>query len=212
MVGGYDVSWPQCSTSYPSKPAFGIVGASNGLAFSDNPCLASEFAWAATAPRPPAVYMNTANPGAVSMRWTWSGPRQCGGGSDDLGCAYNYGWNAAAHALAYAAAQGANPPMWWLDIEIDNSWSTSFASNIADINGMVDYLRGQGRTVGVYSTGSQWGQITGGYALAVPNWVAGAASSSEAVSWCTSSKSFTGGPVTLVQHPAGLIDGDVLCA
>lgn len=66
--------------------------------------------------------------------------------ADDLGCACNYGWNAAAHALA------------------------------------------------------------------VPNWVAGASSAAQARSWCTlGTKSFTGGPVALVQYPAGAYDGDIAC-
>jgi hypothetical protein len=210
-IGGYDIAWPQCSKPVPPSPAFGIVGVSNGLAFSDNPCLAAEYAWASSATRAPAVYMNTADPGPQSTRWTLPGPKACSGASDDLGCVYNYGWNAAAHAFAYATAQGANPSAWWLDIETANTWSTNLAANVADIQGMVDYLRGQGRTVGVYSTRYQWGQITGGLSLAVPNWVAGASKQSQAVSWCTPSKSFTGGPVALVQYPAGTYDGDVPC-
>src|SRR5262249_7506279 len=162
-----------------------------------------EFSWAATAPHAPGVYMNTANPGAQSVRWTLPGPKSCGGASDDLGCAYNYGWNAAVHAFEDPTAQGANPTAWWLDIETHNTWSTSATSNLADIQGMIDYLGAQGRTVGVYSTGFQWNTITGGAALAVPNWVAGASSVSQAASWCTTSRSFSGGVVALVQYPAG---------
>ena len=212
VVGGNDISWPQCSRSYPAKPAFGIVGVSGGLAYSDNPCLASEYAWAAGAPRRPGLYMNTANPGTQSVHWAAPGPRACGGTSDDLGCAYNYGWNAASHAVAYATSQGAVDGNWWLDVETANTWSTNLAANNADIQGMVDYLRSQSRTVGIYSTGYQWHQITGGTTLDVPNWVAGATSSSQAVAWCSPTKSFSGGPVSLVQYPAGSFDGDVACS
>ncbi|HEX3541199.1 MAG TPA: hypothetical protein VHT75_12255 [Acidimicrobiales bacterium] len=211
--GGYDISWPQCGTSYPTNPAFGIVGASNGLAYSDNPCLASEYAWAAMAARAPAFYVNTADPGSQSTHWTTPGPKSCGGSSTDLGCAYNYGWNAVAHALAYAAAQtaGATSDAWWLDIETANTWSTVTAVNNADIGGMVDYFHSRSLTVGVYSTSYQWGQITGGASLAVPDWVAGASSVSQASSWCTPSYSFTGGAVRLVQYPSGSFDGNVAC-
>jgi len=212
-VGGYDISWPQCNNPYPANPAFGIVSASDGLAYSDNRCLASEYAWAAGAARPPGFYMNTADPGSQSVHWTTPGPRACGGSSDDLGCAYNYGWNAADHAFAYAAAQttGTATTVWWLDIETSNTWSANTAANNADITGMIDYFQAKLLTVGVYSTKFQWTQITGGLALAVPNWVAGATSSSQAASWCSGAYSFTGGPVSVVQYPAGSFDGDVAC-
>ena len=39
---GYDVSYPQCSGSYPSNPLFGIVGVSGGLANNANRCIGSE--------------------------------------------------------------------------------------------------------------------------------------------------------------------------
>lgn len=212
-ASGYDISWPQCNNLYPANPAFGIVSASNGLAYSDNPCLASEYAWAAGAARAPGFYMNTADPGSQSLHWTTPGPKACGGSSDDLGCAYNYGWNAADYAFAYAANQTTGSPTaaWWLDIETSNTWSTNTAANNSDINGMIDYFHAKFLTVGVYSTRFQWTQITGGLTLAVPNWVAGATSSSQAASWCSGGYSFTGGPVTVVQYPAGSFDGDVAC-
>jgi len=214
VTGGYDISWPQCSTSYPSNPAFGIVGVSDGRPFHDNPCLADEYAWAVTAPSAAGFYMNTANPGASSVHWTEAGPRACSGASDDLGCAYNYGWNAAAHAFAYADAQtgGAATATWWLDIETANTWSSSTSVNTADIRGMVDYFAAASLPVGIYSTTLDWDQITGGLALDVPNWVAGASGSTQAVRWCSSTTStFTGGRVALVQYPLHGFDGNAAC-
>jgi len=212
-AGGYDISWPQCGKAYPANPAFGIVGASDGLAYSDNPCLSSEFQWAARSSRPAGLYMNTADPGAASSHWTAPGPKACSGGSGDLGCAYNYGWNAAQHAFAYAATQAPASlgAPWWLDIETTNTWSSDTAANDADIQGMVDYAGSQAVTVGVYSTSFQWGQITGGMTLAVPNWLAGASSATQASRWCSSAPSFTGGPVRVVQYPSGSFDGDAIC-
>jgi hypothetical protein len=35
---GYDISWPQCTTSYPANPAFGIVVVNGGLANDANQC------------------------------------------------------------------------------------------------------------------------------------------------------------------------------
>jgi hypothetical protein len=213
--GGYDISWVQCGGSYPSNPAFGVVGVSNGSAFHDNSCVAAEYRWAAAAPYDVGFYFNTANPGTQSVHWTEPGPRDCSGASDDLGCVYNYGYNAARHAFEYTAAQTgvAAGKAWWLDIETVNTWSADVNSNMADIQGMLDYLNSQsGVTPGIYSSGSQWTQITGGAVLAsTPVWVPYAQQRSQAPGFCDAAYSFTGGPVAMVQYPAGSFDGDYVC-
>lgn len=212
---GYDISFPQCGGPYPPDPAFGIVGVSGGRAFDDNPCLADQYRWAQAAPGRPALYVNTGNPGTLSAHWGERGPKPCDGSSEDLGCAYNYGWNAARHAFAYARSQiGRARVTWWLDVETTNSWSrTNLAANLADITGAIDFLRSRKRvTVGIYSTRYQWGQITGGASLpSVPNWVAGARDANEAASFCDPQHSFTGGPVLLVQFPDNRFNGDLAC-
>jgi hypothetical protein len=212
---GFDISWPQCGGAYPASPSFGIVGVNGGRAFTQNPCLADEYRWARSAPTKPMFYANTGNPGTLSAHWGDPGPRPCSGGADDLGCAYNYGWNAAKHAFRYARAQTgrAGNHTWWLDVETTNSWSANQRANLADIQGMIDFLRSRsGVTVGIYSTSYQWGVITGGASFpSLPNWVAGARDAAEAASFCTPSKSFTGGPVTVVQFPSGGYDGDYAC-
>src|SRR5437899_2627639 len=45
---GYDVSYPQCSSTLPSRPDFGIVGVNGGRAYAANPCLAAQYGWAQT--------------------------------------------------------------------------------------------------------------------------------------------------------------------
>jgi hypothetical protein len=210
---GYDISFPQCGKALPSSPAFGVVGVGGGKAFAHNPCVASEYTWAAGARRAPAFYMNTGNPGTLSTRWTMPGPRSCNGTDGDGGCAYNYGWNNAADALAYAASQVAAPGTraWWLDVEVANSWSTNTALNVTTIQGSIDYLRSQGVPgVGVYSTAAMWQQITGGTKLAVPSWPAGARSKRAAKNACAG-PGFTGGGVAMAQFPLNGFDGDVLC-
>lgn len=210
---GYDISFPQCGKPLPSAADFGVVGVGGGRAFDHNPCVASEYAWAARAKRAPAFYMNTGNPGTLSTRWTMPGPRGCNGTDGDAGCAYNYGWNNAADALAYAASQVTAPQTreWWLDVEVANSWSTNTQLNVATIQGSIDYLRGQGvPRVGVYSTTAMWQQIAGGARLPVPSWLAGAKSKRAAKAACDGS-GFTGGGVTMVQFPLNGFDGDVLC-
>jgi hypothetical protein len=75
---GYDISYPQCGTSFPSSTAFGIVGVNGGLANDLNPCLGpassytqSELYWAVAtsnkgSSQPKAsLYVNTADPGNV---------------------------------------------------------------------------------------------------------------------------------------------------
>jgi hypothetical protein len=157
--------------------------------------------------------MSTANPGAQSVHWLEPGPKTCSGASNDSGCAYNYGWNAANHAFTYVAAQTgvAAQLQWWLDIETANTWSATVALNNADIHGMVDFLAAQGVSVGVYSTRFQWNQITGGMSLAVPNWLAGASSSQQAIDWCATASSFSGSRIAVVQYATSSIDTDVAC-
>lgn len=237
---GYDISWPQCSSAYPSGGSFGIVGVTDGLPWSANPCLASESSWAATHAAPPQLYTNTANPAPhSSYYWPKSGSRdpalcKIATSRKDPGCAYDYGWHAAANALATAGSVNASAvqEVWWLDVETGNSWNGNGSSNAADLQGAIDYLRSHGvATVGVYSTAYQWNRITGGYTASTaasyaagwraeftsaygiassPSWVAGASSLSAAPESCGSS--FTGTSTRLVQYPSGGYDGDYACA
>jgi hypothetical protein len=176
---GYDVSFPQCGRSLPPGGSFGIVGVNNGLPWSANPCLTSEYQWARSKSAPPSLFMNTANPGPISKYWNRPGPQTCKDpvSYQDSGCAYNYGWNAAADAftLASTATSGASATnYWWLDVETVNSWNGTPQANTATIAGYIDSLTGRGVAgVGIYSTTWQWGAITGGSAFpGIPNWVA----------------------------------------
>jgi hypothetical protein len=220
---GYDVSYPQCGSALPSGGGFGIAGVTNGLPWSSNPCLTQQYAWTTNHPYAPGVYMNTANPGPISTHWKLPGPATCVDFSSytDPGCAYNYGWNAAYQAFGTASSATAGSSRsvwWWLDVELGNSWNGDAMSNAADLQGSVDFLRSQFVPgVGVYSTSYQWAAITGGYIIPasggppVADWLAGAGSLSEASSWCGPAFSFSGGPVQLVQYPAGSFDGDYVC-
>lgn len=215
---GYDISYPQCGGAYPSSPLFGIVGVGGGRPYSPyNSCLASEYNWALKgSQRIPAFYVNTANPGTASTRWTNPGPQPCSGSATDTGCAYNYGWNATADAVNYAQTTlgiSAAGHDWWLDIETANSWNYSaLSTNIADIQGALDYLNHVGASLaGVYSVKSNWTQIVGSTTQfsTVPNWVAGASSLSSAPSYC--SQSMSGGKVVYSQYPSGGYDADYVC-
>jgi hypothetical protein len=194
---GYDVSYPQCGTAVSG--AFGIVGVNGGRPFSANGCFLGEYAAATNA----TVYVNTgyaktygrhvfadcqarsaSYPGAAAVEQAYA-----------IGCSEG--------EYSQAAVQGVAPPVWWLDVETANSWSTSnLALNRAAIQGLVDYLDGLGATVGVYSTGYQWGQIAG--AGWVPTgvaatWIAGAPSAAAAPGYCAQ-PFLPGVPVWLVQY------------
>ena len=140
--------------------------------------------------------------------------------------AYDYGWNAMADGYKTAAgayvslglaSPGAtrtpSPNVWWLDVEITNSWRPDPALNMAALDGAVAYLESMDVAgIGFYSTQYQWHQITGGTAVfaAHPSWVAGAGSAVQAAASC-GGKGFTGGRVVLVQYPVGGFDANLLC-
>jgi hypothetical protein len=240
---GWDISWPQCPSYFPSGGSFGIVGVTNGRPWGINTCLKAEYQWAAQRSSPPALYMNTANPATQSsFYWPSTGDRspalcQDGTSTTDPGCAYDYGWHAAADAfndvVTTVDLNTAKGHSWWLDVETGNSWWGDTYSNAADIQGSIDYLRAQGVSqVGIYSTISQWDQITGGYTIAnessyavrwqpeftspylldgSPDWVPGASNLKGAQARCAASYSFTGATVRLTQYPSQGFDADYLC-
>jgi hypothetical protein len=224
---GYDISYPQCTGSLPSNPAFAIVGVNGGKVFSANPCLPTQVAWGGGANA--ELYANTGNPGpALSSFWPngQTTPRVCDTANPDtVDCAYDYGWNAAAHSFqtaqsAYASLGISASPAatrWWLDVETSNSWrsgsSDSLALNVAALQGEVDSLRAAGVTrLGFYSTQLQWNQITGGSLAfdAYPSWLAGGGTLKGAQQLCTRA-AFTGGATVLAQYFASGFDADLAC-
>ncbi len=77
-VTGNDVSYPNCAATWPSTPAFAVIGVDGGVASDQNPCLGpnpsytkSELYWAVATssgirPQPKAsLYVNTGDPGNV---------------------------------------------------------------------------------------------------------------------------------------------------
>ncbi|MEW6152916.1 MAG: hypothetical protein AB1673_02850 [Actinomycetota bacterium] len=213
---GYDVSWPQCGRALPGDGAFRIVGVNGGRPYTDNRCLGVQYEWAKGAPAA-AFYVNTANPGTATRALDWHAQRSPDPGcsqSNETACAYNYGYNGARLAFAYAQAEtgAASNHSWWLDVETMNSWSSDKALNVASISGALAYLRTENVPIGVYSTGYQWGVITGGASMPeLPNWVAGARNGEQAATWCGPERSFTGGPVALVQWVQDDLDHNHAC-
>ena len=82
---GYDVSFPQCGRSLPRDGSFGIVGVTNGLPWSANPCLATQYKWADSKSSAPSLYMNTANPLAQQVMAI----RSLGRNKTEVGASYS---------------------------------------------------------------------------------------------------------------------------
>ena len=210
---GMDVSWPQCDKGLPTSPqSFAIIGVGGGRAFYQNPCLISEYSWGQGAPTAPTFFMNLNSAGGSTAFKGNAGPRGNCGSTDDMCHAYNYGWNDARLAYADAQSQETAASMWWLDVETDNDWSSNLSVNDQVIQGAIDYLKSQGRSVGIYSTSKQWGQVAGNFSPALPVWVAGAPDAGSAPGYCAGSYAFGGGPVWLVQVTGDQFDADYACS
>jgi hypothetical protein len=216
---GNDISFPQCGHDYPDDPAFGIVGVTGGRAFTGNPCVRSEFTWAHRAGSHASVYLNVnyARPEYQSFAaHALQGPAGGCEPSQNPCTAYNYGWNAAVDAVSRARDAGAEPAMWWLDVETANYWADPprLALNARVIQAALDMLRSRGLSAGIYSINETWARIPGrDYRPGVPVWYAEtdpAAGQASASHYCDPAYAFTGGAVWLVQW-SDSVDHDYAC-
>ena len=203
---GNDVSWPNCSAKPPTNAAFGIVGITGGLGFSQNSCLAKQSSWFNNL----SLYVNTGYPGSYRGLDYKNYPLTCA--DTDLNClAYNYGYNAGLYAVNYANSQNVRSSTWWLDVETENSWTNDPAQNRQSLQGEYDALLAAGATtIGAYSTTYQWSIITGTWKNGWPNWGASTwRTAKQAKTFCTGHE-FTGGKTYLIQY-LGKLDQDYAC-
>ncbi|MHB8246378.1 MAG: glycoside hydrolase family 25 domain-containing protein [Acidimicrobiales bacterium] len=241
---GYDVNWPQCGSNGSSQAgplptlsskSVAVVGVDGWATGPYNPCLASEAAWAQHASWPFQLYMFLNSPGsptdggqtgpAGNCSTLTNAPRQrC--------IAYNYGYNAAVQAVAYATSADVHSNMWWIDVENGSCapgewsnpsnaqwWSCDLWLNAATIQGAINGLRSQHVVAGIYGTSLQWGQITNNYVVpgpSIPLWVAGAywtsppyptsyhyPPPSQNAGFCAGNYDFAGGTAQLLQETPG---------
>src|SRR5260370_12134024 len=162
---GYDVSYPQGgSATTPPAGSFGIVGVNGGRPFSNNACIAAEFA-AAPGPTAASLYINTGYSGAYGKDTTagCSSSSSSVPGTGRQQQAWAIGCSEAETSMTYAGQQGATlAAARWGDIETGNSWSSGNPSlNRAAIQGAVTRLAHSGLPVGIYSSASMWSTITG---------------------------------------------------
>jgi hypothetical protein len=197
--------------------------------FRYNPCLATLWNWAGQfALR--SIYVNTNAAAGPTMQQGATGPAGTCRKNDKVCYGYNYGYIGARAAWRYAYHQlgAANlPRIWWLDVEISNTWYTKpdLRANAAVIQGALDFLGKPGiygapsmnYTVGIYSNTYQFQRIAGtGFKPNVPVWYATAERTHPpSLERCTTptqrTNSFTGGDVWLVQFLPGGADHNVGC-
>jgi hypothetical protein len=197
---GYDASYPQCKMGRkPSAADFSVIGVNGGRVFTTNRCLG--LLWR-TGVAPRALYLNS---GYKPQNYgkTTSGCRDLSErleAAAGLREAYALGCSAVVYSLrALKAARIGTPSMWWIDVELANTWDTRNPDlNRFDLQGQIDQLVHTGKPVGVYSAARDWTTITGNWVAGVDaNWVA-----SRTTVACAA-PGFSGDPVWLVQEAAG---------
>jgi hypothetical protein len=231
---GNDVSYPQCTFTFPTPGSFVVVGVNGGTPYTKNQCLQKELKWAATsagiAGRPgTSLYVNTSEPGSTSRHWPINNidqishvpaPNPYGScsGQDTQSCAWQYGWDSAHHDAAGLGVQDPQAFPWWLDVESGNTWQTRKSLNLADLLGMTDYFQSLGVVVGLYSSWVQWPRIVGTVAAtnplsSLPEWVTGSDTKIGAEQFCTQG-GFIDGPYAQFSQwytPSSTFDSDVTC-
>ena len=210
---GHDISWPQCPVSQgggglampPTTTQFVVIGLTRGLAFTENPCLASQVAWARDNRKPAHAYAMATFPTAAQLSANrtggpWSSRTRAGQLS-------NTGYAAGRYALASMTRAGFTTRMVWLDVEDRERqpWPTATAAQQREnryvIEGMLRAFRDAGKSYGFYSVQSHWDRITGSWHLpGVPVWatVGVLDPPTEAQDKCRQ-PSFSGGRVLLSQ-------------
>lgn len=217
---GFDVSWPQCprgSGNIPGRQGLGlpmpppesefmIIGLTNGPAFTPNPCLASQVAYARDRGQWTAGYAVTSFPNQQQLD-------QHGGSGTRLQRLNNVGAAQARYNVANLRAAGLRTPMIWVDIEPVSSapWPSNQTENNALIDGVLRGYAEAGLRTGWYSYKSAWDAITGGRRSTLPTWVpAGKADRQAALRKCAE-PSFSGGPVIFGQWTDEVYDFNVTC-
>jgi len=213
---------------YRGYYSFGIIGVDSGYPFLSpahpgNPCLAAEYARAPN----PGLYINSGyDPSYTDSNHTTPDCQTQSGsvsGTTAQKAAWAVGCSEAQGSYGYASSRGITSAAgWWLDVETQNSWCgqpgtacTDLTLNQYTLQGVIDTLGHIGAVpIGIYSNRTQWSSIVGNLSVtgSTSDWVAtGARTAQEAVTYCASTYSFSGSPVTLVQFVSGSIDRDVAC-
>lgn len=212
---GYDVSWPQCSGSravrMPSgHPSYVILGLTNGVGHTVNPCLGSQLNWAREHDVRVGAYLVASYPTRLQRRLAGTGLYGSCGRSERCRL-HNDGARQAIDAVTTMRLLGLRAPRVWIDVEFRHThrWTRHNAANAAVVQGIARGLRHSHLPMGVYTTSYMWHSIVGGYRLHVPNWLpVGHGGVSKALRMCNTTGS--GGPTWLAQYTRAL-DMDLTC-
>lgn len=222
---GNDISWPQCddaSNNYglSTDTDFVVIGLTNGLPFTLNPCLQGQVSWASSHAVPAYAYTMAAYPSNTELNTHGaSGPWAT---TTLNGRLANVGYAEATYAVARLAAIGWRPSMVWVDVEDRTAkgrpWAAGTAMSIISnrwvVLGLLRGLDAAGYSYGLYASAGPWQTIMGAWRLpTIPTWVtAGPRGSSAALAMCTAT-SFSGGTPMLAQwwDPVPVIDYDLTC-
>ncbi|MGB8650243.1 MAG: hypothetical protein WCD35_06240 [Mycobacteriales bacterium] len=219
LTTGGDVSWPNCpkGMGIASRPSqglpmpvpsarFSIVGATNGPAFTKNPCLHSQVTWA----RARHLWLSAYS--VVSYPTPYQLARYGGTGTYDHRL-FRVGIAQARYTLTTLRAAGLRTRMVWVDVESVHGlpWAAAPAHNNALLAGVLAGYRAYHVRAGLYSYASAWKSITGNRRILLPTWVpSGSSTRVSALARC-SQRSFSGGRTYLGQWSDGVRDYDVLC-
>lgn len=216
---GYDISWPQCGRDLTplQNGDFMIIGLTNGLAFTENPCLQAQVGFATQNAIPVHGYAMATFPNATQL--TTHGSSGPWNSSTRAGKLSNVGYAEAQYAINSLSRIGWRPDVVWIDVEPrpKSPWpgatATQRIENRYVIEGLVRGLRDAGFGYGFYSYTNGWNEITDGWSLpGIPVWATAGKLDypNEALDRC-SQASFSGGKVYLSQWYDDVQDYDRTC-
>jgi hypothetical protein len=219
-VQGADVSWPNCPTTMgipgrhgynlpmPTRAArYVVLGATNGPAFTRNPCLAAQARWVKARGLPMAAY-------AVIHYPTRNELLRQGGRGTAVQRLNHVGAAEVRSALRTLRLAHVATPMVWVDVETvgGHPWSGQVWRNRAVLDGVLAELKRSGIRAGIYSYRNAWDRVMGGRRmLRVPTWVpSGGFHRADAMRKCQR-RSFSGGRVVMTQWTTGGRDYNITC-
>jgi peptidoglycan hydrolase-like protein with peptidoglycan-binding domain len=179
----------------------------------ENPCLATELAYARAHANMVGNYHLPDYPTPAELAQSGYWPRHCA--AADLLChTYNSGFQQGTWAVNLLRSKGTHPRFLWVDVEhrSEQDWSKNVPANVSLIKGEIAGIRSLGVQPGLYSYTYGWREITGDWQAGLPQWVTIGRSTSAAARVARCSRAgFTTGPVVMVQSTTGAFDMDSVC-